>query len=217
MPHIPDRHADHDLTLVAALATRDADPAEQAAADELVASCTDCAELLADLRSLATATAELPAPRRRRDYRLTAEQAARLRPTGLRRVFAAFGSARFAFAAPLGTAMATLGLVGLLVAAIPGPLAMGTAGGEDGGAVRQLDTAGEQPAAEGIPGYGYAAPLTGGQSGDPTPGTQVPSDVLAAEAARQRGADEMLVILGGATLLLGLGLLGLRWSSRRLA
>ena len=117
MPHIPDTlHERHDLELVAAYAAGDAEgPAlEQAAA--LVASCTECAALHHDLRAIAAAMPELPAPARSRDFRLTPEQASSLRPTGIRGLLAAFSGPRFAFATPLGTGLAALGIVGVLVA-----------------------------------------------------------------------------------------------------
>jgi hypothetical protein len=69
----------------------------------------------------------LPAPTRRRDYRLTAEDAARLRPSAWRRVIewlAAPGSS----VRPLATGLATLGVVGLLLTSVPGGLS-GLAGG----------------------------------------------------------------------------------------
>jgi len=123
MSHVPDRHTDHDVELVAASISDDLTAAEHATVTDLLAACSACRELAADLRALAAATAALPVPPRRRDYRITAEQAAQLRPAGVRGILVALGSRRFSFAAPLGTALATLGIVGLLVAAIPGPLA----------------------------------------------------------------------------------------------
>ncbi|MFH1475819.1 MAG: hypothetical protein ABIG85_08180, partial [Chloroflexota bacterium] len=64
----------------------------------------------------------LPVPPRRRDYRLTADDTARLRPSGWRRLLewlAAPGST----VRPLATGLATLGVVGLLVTSgLPGLL-----------------------------------------------------------------------------------------------
>ena len=84
-----------------------------------MAGCPACAELLADLRAIATATAALPAPRRTRDFRLTDADAARLRPAGWRGLVARFGSPSFAFTRPLAAGLATLGIAGLLFATIP--------------------------------------------------------------------------------------------------
>ena len=115
----------HDADLVAAYAAGDATGAELEAATTLVAACAGCAALHRDLRTIAAALPATPAPRRARDFRLTPEQAASLRPAGWRRVLAPFGGTRFAFAAPLGSGLAALGIVGILLAG-PG-LSMGGA------------------------------------------------------------------------------------------
>ena len=128
MPHIPDNvHDTHDLELVAAHAAGDAQGAGLDQATALVAGCTECAALHHDLRAIAAAMPELPAPVRPRDFRLTPEQAASLRPSGIRGFLAAFSGPRFAFATPLGTGLAALGIVGVLVAS-GGFASGGTAG-----------------------------------------------------------------------------------------
>ncbi len=121
MPHIPD-HATHDPELVAAYAAGDATGPDLASATELVASCTECADLHRDLRAIASALPELPPAVRPRDFRITPEQAASLQPSGWRGVLAAFASPRFKLAAPLGTGLAAAGLAGLLLAS-PGAVA----------------------------------------------------------------------------------------------
>lgn len=114
-------HAAHDELLLAALASGDALPAdERATAAALVRDCPDCADLVADLRFLRFATAELTDPPRRRDYRLTDADAARLQPAGWRRLAAALASARLAFTAPLGAGLVAIGVVAGLVAIVPG-------------------------------------------------------------------------------------------------
>src|SRR3954451_14744604 len=113
-------HDAHDPLLIAAHAAGDTTGQESRLAADLVATCEACATLHADLVAIAATTRVLPAPVRTHDYRLTPEQAAKLRPTVRRRLLAALGSPRFAFAAPLGATLATLGLAGLLLAAIPG-------------------------------------------------------------------------------------------------
>ena len=124
----PAAHAAHDPLLVAAYAAGDAAGEELETATALVAACPACAALHHDLRAIAAALPEMPAPRRTRDFRLTAEQAASLRPTGWRRVLAPFAGPRFAFAAPLGSGLAALGLVGILLAGTGLPLGGPTAG-----------------------------------------------------------------------------------------
>jgi hypothetical protein len=117
MPHLPDtQHPDHDLELVAAYAAGDASGPDLELASALVSTCAECSALHHDLRAIAAAMPELPAPARPRDFRLTPEQAASLRPSGIRGMLATLSGPRFAFATPLGTGLAALGIVGALVA-----------------------------------------------------------------------------------------------------
>ena len=101
-------HDRHDPMLVAALAAGDLAGTERDQAIALTASCAECAALHDDLVAIARATASVPPPIRGagRDFRLTPEQAASLRPTGWRRFVPAGG--RGAFTRPLGVALATL-------------------------------------------------------------------------------------------------------------
>jgi hypothetical protein len=124
----PGDHAAHDPLLVASYAAGDAAGAELEVVTALVAACPACATLHHDLRVIAAALPVMPAPRRTRDFRLTAEQAASLRPSGWRRLLAPFAGPRFAFAAPLGSGLAALGLVGMLLAGTGLPLGGATAG-----------------------------------------------------------------------------------------
>ncbi len=138
MPHVPDitTHAAHDPELIAAYAAGDATGPELDTALALVAGCAECAALHHDLRLIAATLPGLPAPVRRRDFRLSAEQAAALRPRGWRALAATFAGPGFGFAAPLGTALATLGLVGLLVSGpgLPFLASGGTTAGTAGSA-----------------------------------------------------------------------------------
>jgi hypothetical protein len=112
-------HAAHDEMLVASLADHSLPDAERAAAEVLVASCRDCADLLADVVALRAATLTMPTPTRPRDYTLTADDAARLRSRGWRRLASAFGTARDSFSRPLAAGLTTLGIAGLLLASLP--------------------------------------------------------------------------------------------------
>ena len=135
MTPIPASHADHDPLAVAAYAAGDATGSELDDALALVAACADCATLHHDLRSIAAAMPALPAPVRTRDFRLTPEQAASLRPAGWRRLLAPLAGPKFAFAGPLGTGLATLGIAGFLVAGSLGLPVAGTASApQDGNA-----------------------------------------------------------------------------------
>jgi hypothetical protein len=147
MPHLPD-HTTHDPEPIAAYAAGDATGDELALATELVDDCPECAALHHDLRAIAAALPSLPAPVRPRDFRLTPEQAERLRPRGWARLREALAGPRFAFAQPLGAGLATLGIAGLLLVAISGaPLAPSPGSGSSGAsAVPQAPGTVERPA-----------------------------------------------------------------------
>lgn len=120
-PAATPHHAQHDATLIAGFAAGDLTAVERTRAQSLVDACTECSSLRDDLVAIASATHALPAARAPRDFRISAEQAARLRRTGwLGTLLAPFAGSRSA-AKPLATAFTTLGLVGVFVAAaIPG-------------------------------------------------------------------------------------------------
>lgn len=126
-----DRHADHDLLLVAAFAAGDLDANDRPAAEALAASCAECAALATDLVSIAQATAEMAPPRRPRDFFVSPADAQRLRPHGLRRLAAAIGGSRGQLARPLAGGLMMLGFAGLLVASLPGMPQFGAAPSAD--------------------------------------------------------------------------------------
>lgn len=120
-------HPSHDTMLVAsladhALADHGLAAPELEAAEALVAACSLCAALHADLVALSAATRSMHSPTRPRDYTLTPDDAARLRATGWRRWVAGFGTSRDVFSRPLALGLTTLGLAGLLVATVPSVL-----------------------------------------------------------------------------------------------
>jgi hypothetical protein len=127
------RHALHDEELIAALAGGDVeDPADAERARSLVERCTMCRELHGDLLQIRSAVQASGTAARRaltvaapRDFRLTAEDAARLRPgspmarLGARldwRARIRLGIAEFG--RPLGAGLATLGVAGLLIGSL---------------------------------------------------------------------------------------------------
>jgi hypothetical protein len=121
-PDAASRHAAHDVLLIAALADRDPDALrsfDREHAERWVATCADCAALHADLVALAAAAPSAAVPSRPRDFRLTPEQAAHLRPNAWRRFIGAIGSSRDAFTRPLAIGLTTMGIAGLLVATVP--------------------------------------------------------------------------------------------------
>ncbi len=192
MPSVPaSPHADHDRLLVAAYAAGDATGADLEAARTLVASCADCAVLHRDLRVIAAALPALPAPvRPPRDFRLTSAQAAGLRPPTWRRLLEPFAGPRFAFAGPLGTGLATLGIAGLLVAGSLGaPLAATapTAGGVSG-----PEAAGEPVDGSGAVSTESEAPafVAPAQVSAPSASAEAAPDVLQAPRPSARPGDD---------------------------
>jgi hypothetical protein len=122
-------HDRHDRFLVAAMAAGDLEARALTDAEELVAACADCAELLADLRSIAAATAALPPLPRSTDFRLSAETAERLGARGWRGFLVRVADSRFGFSRPLAVGLTTLGLVGAIAGSIPGTMGSLTSGG----------------------------------------------------------------------------------------
>lgn len=129
MPTTSQLHAGHDRVLVAALAAGDLAGGERDSAVLLVARCADCRSLHDDLLAIARTTAGLPPAARPRDFRLSPEQAARLRPAGWRRLAAFLASPRLSVARPLGLGLTTIGLAGLLFTTLPAVLPQVGAGG----------------------------------------------------------------------------------------
>jgi len=129
VPHSPAAQAEDHAALIVALDAGDLAGADLRTAESLAASCSGCAALVDDLAAIRGAMTALPAPPRRRDYRLTEADAVRLRPSGRRRLLewlAAPGST----VRPLATSLATLGVVGLLLTSgLPGLLSGFGAGG----------------------------------------------------------------------------------------
>ena len=125
-PSQPLAHDQHDALLMAALAAGDLAGTDRDHAQTLIATCRQCAQLHDDLVAIARATATVPAPAAMpaRDFRLTPADASRLRPGGWRRFLAAFAGARAA-TKPLGVALTTIGLAGLLVTSVPFGFASG--------------------------------------------------------------------------------------------
>jgi hypothetical protein len=111
-PQPPPDHARHDPSLVAQLAARDRLAADQQReAQRLVSTCPACAELAADLRTLAAAVRLEPTPPRRRDFRLDAEQAERLRGNVVERFLRRLSLPQSRAFGPAAAGALSLGLV----------------------------------------------------------------------------------------------------------
>jgi hypothetical protein len=111
-------HAGHDRWLVVRWTTDPADlsPGETAQARALLAGCTDCAALAADLGIITRATASSIVPARPRDFRLTPAQAAGARGSIIDRARRWLGSPGSAVVRPLAGAGVAMGLVLVLLA-----------------------------------------------------------------------------------------------------
>jgi hypothetical protein len=115
-------HASHDRLLVAAHVAGDTTPQEGDRAAALLAVCPHCRDLAADLASIALASRALPAPERTRDFRLSPEQAARIRNRSIPDRVAAALLAPRGVGRALAPTLMTLGLAALMVSALPGAL-----------------------------------------------------------------------------------------------
>lgn len=150
---VSDDHQLHDGVLVARAAGDELDPSERPAAEALLASCADCRILQADLRALSEAVVtSLPTPRRPRDFRLSGEDAARLRPSGVEGWLGRLARPAFGLLQPLAGAAIAIGMLLVVLGSLP----FGAASGA-GGAHPASDTA-EAPAGEPMP----ALPTGGG-------------------------------------------------------
>jgi hypothetical protein len=154
----PSDHVQHDLLAVAALADRDATGEEAVRAQAQVDACRECAALHAELVTLSSATRQLPPIERPRDFQLRPQDAQRLRPNLIRRLFGSFGTARDGFSRPLALGLTTLGLAGLMLGILPGALSFGGVTSAPGGAAV---TAPEQEIQQTL-GAASAAPADGG-------------------------------------------------------
>lgn len=232
---VPDTcpHDTHDRLLVAARAAGDLAGRDLDRAERLVATCDGCRDLLGDLRAIATATRGLPAPVRppAADFRLTPERAASLaRGAWWRRLLRPFARPGGGVVRPLAATLTTLGLAGLLLAALPMLPLGGSAAGPAGAAA----TAEARDTNQGA--YGAAVAPTGDPSMDPlglkvaapvaTGSTEVPAvGAAGSEAASDpvtandrdagSGGPAPLVILSGTFLGAGLGLFLLRRAALR--
>jgi hypothetical protein len=138
LPTAPD-HQHHDALLVAQFAAGDPlDGAWQAEAQRLVSTCGACAALVADMRAVSMAVAREPAPRRRRDFRLTQEQAEELSGNALSRLLRGLSLPRARVFQPAAAGVLSIGLA-FVVAGYAWP--------DDGAVVVQAEpnTALEQP------------------------------------------------------------------------
>jgi hypothetical protein len=150
-------HSTHDIYLIAAAADREADDATKVAAQQQLASCDECATLFSDLRAISSGLESLPRSLPvTRDFRISPEQAAKLRRGGWRRLLDGFGAAPTL--RPFASALTTLGVAGLvLTVALPTLF-----GGGAGGAAQVLSTVGSSVGSDSANAPQQPAPAAGG-------------------------------------------------------
>ncbi len=234
MPSSSD-HPSHDPELIAAHAGGDLAGAQLVLASRLTSSCEDCARLHADLLALAAATRSLPANATApRDYRLSTDQAERLRRGGLvRRLLRPFANPASGVR-PLAVTFSGLGAIGLAVvmlvpllgasmASAPVP----AAGGDGFTAAGATAAPAEQPV------FGVLPGPTAGTARDHVEATAQPGEADAvdengsgqasggktASATASVGTNPSTILLIASLVLLatGVGLLALRILARRVA
>lgn len=197
------QHDQHDPFAIAQLAADDLRPTERARAIVLVGSCRECATLLADLRSIASATTalpSLPAGARPRDFRLSDADAARLRRGSWRRWFGFTRSPRLSFTQPLGVGLATIGLAGLLISGGAFGFAASTSApapeAPSGAAVQAAPSEGSDPGASGDGGeFTMRTTTDAGSSSDatgPAAGASPPAAPIAGGAPAASQQAEMV-------------------------
>jgi hypothetical protein len=112
-------HDRHDRVLVARYAAGEAYHSEIDEAKDLVDNCDECAALAADIRLISARTADLPAARRPRDFRITPEQAEQLRGSWFDRLMRGFSSPGWSVVRPVAAASLAIGMVLIVVGALP--------------------------------------------------------------------------------------------------
>ena len=228
-------HGRHDLELVARVVAGDGSASDVRTAEAQVAGCDECAGLEVDLRAIAAATRALgpsSAPARApRDFRITAADAARLRPRGFRGLLQDIGFRRGLVPAGVGSGLLAIGFVGLLVGAgifstTIGPGARGAAPAQAstaealaaGATSAGASPAGTSPARatdDRASSQSFAAVLAPGQSRAPvqstssggTGGDLAGPKATPVEAPLPARRNDALILLSAAVVAFGLALL----------
>ncbi len=173
-------HQLHDRLLVVRFAADDVHPPEAAAARAQIASCPDCAALVGEIRFVALATSQSPAPRRTRDFRLTQAQAERLRGSFFERLLRRLAAPNMGVLQPLAGAAVAVGLV-LVIVGVGVPRTTGTAA--------PLPAATTQDTVSAPGGVAGATPVTPAVAPLPMPSTDAGPKSTPAATERTSGAD----------------------------
>jgi hypothetical protein len=183
-------HEQHDPLLIAQLAAGDplTDDQQQLAA-HLVAHCAACASLAADLRAVSAAVAWEPLPPRRRDFRIDAERAERLRGSPLRRFLRRLSLPETTALRPAAAGILSIGLLFMVAGAVwpvNDPVPVPPAPAASPAAALQLQMPAEAPAGE-------SASVSASGTDAAVPGTERAApgleDNAAAEAEAFSAAD----------------------------
>lgn len=110
-----------------------------------IGTCPACRALHIDLLTLQGAIRAAWAPRRTRDLRLTDADSARLQRSRWRRLIGAIGTPRDVLTRPLALSFTSLGLVGLLLTAVPAGLSMSAGGAAAPAELNRAPAAAESP------------------------------------------------------------------------
>lgn len=214
----------------------DAYPNEREEALKMVETCSECAVLAADVRLIAAAVPRLPVATRTRDFTITAEQADRLKGSGLSRWLRTLAMPGWAALRPVAGVALSIGLVMAVVGAgIPGSVPMaefrddptnqGAAPADPGAAeTMQPDRAGANPPPELGPVLESAREtldpateqLDTAYVAEPSP--EADSDGERTQLRQYTPADptrDLLVYAGLIIATLSFALLALAWVARR--
>jgi hypothetical protein len=190
-------HLRHDRLLIARYAADDSYASEVDEARAQIAACTDCAALADDIRLVSRSMATVPVPARPRDFRITADQAERLRGSWLERVMRRFAAPGLGTLRPVAGVAMSIGLVMAIAGALPSFAPAGPAADVEIGfpadSARPLENAPAPAQAE------ATAKATGGQFGSEGMGT--PAASMDVTSGAPMGPDSPLVTAtdGGGT------------------
>lgn len=163
-------HRRHDRLLVARFAAGDASGAQEHEARDLVRRCSECAALAADITAISTSVAQLPAAPRSRDFRLTSDQAARMRGSRFDRWLRTITGSGWATVRPVAAVALSIGLVMSVVGALPILGAAGTGAPADTFFAANVPTPVAPESTDGIRIHSPStAPVAGGQGNSRPP------------------------------------------------
>ncbi len=168
--------------MVARHAAGDSYPAEADEARAQIAACSDCAALAADIELLSRSMSKLPAPARPRDFRITPEQADRLRGSWFERAMRRFAGPGMGTLRPVAGVALSIGLVMAVAGSLPSFAPAGPATDLEVGfpsATQEVRAAApDQSPALPLEGYGSHAPSTPAATAEIASGQEPPASTI---------------------------------------